>query len=133
VTESIDYPEQMRRDREEIARLRKDQEEWSKLAASQEEEIDYLLQQRDQLLATPACRRVSHSCSNSVRLELALRQLDKAAAEIERLRAQRDQLLAALEQALDDMGNDYCVCEDTKQMLRDAHHRAAIAAVEDRE
>jgi hypothetical protein len=33
------------------ARLRKDQEEWSKLAASQEEEIDYLLQQRDRLLA----------------------------------------------------------------------------------
>jgi hypothetical protein len=63
VTESIDYPEQMRRDREEIARLQgcpvwpacgcgtqsgPHTCEWKKMAA----EIAHLTAQRDQLLAS---------------------------------------------------------------------------------
>jgi hypothetical protein len=48
-------------------------------------------------------------------------------SETARLREQNAKLIAALDQALDDMREDYCVCAETKEMMR-----AAIAAAEDR-
>jgi predicted nucleic acid-binding Zn-ribbon protein len=61
-------------------------------------------------------------------------QLADSLKEIERLRAKTkadaeawheqeekiERLRAAVEQALDDMADSHCVCEATKQMLKDA-------------
>jgi chromosome segregation ATPase len=50
-TESIDYPEQMRRDREEIARLRAEVAQVREILGERENTITRLTAQRDRLLA----------------------------------------------------------------------------------
>jgi hypothetical protein len=58
------------------------------------------------------------------RLRLTLRNCAEAAGEIERLRAEKAELLDALQQAVDDFGDNHCVCEDTKQQCIAAIARA---------